>query len=364
VPLASVEDPGLVPGAIVRALGLSSAAGGAGPGPDARGLGLVRDFLRDRRALLILDNFEQLTGAAPLVLELLGACQQLTIVVTSRAVLRIQGEHEFPVGPLSLPESDRPERLEAYDSVRLFVERARAVRPSFAVDARNAAAVAEICRRLDGLPLAIELVAARTKLLPPDELLKRLGDRLQLVGGDRPDLPGRQQTVRDTIVWSYGLLKPEEKDLFAQLGVFAGGFTLEVAEAVCGPTVDLVEGLSSLIDKSLVQPNDRGYAPGFGMLRTIRAFALEQLDASGKADDVCASHARYFVGRALDAHDGLRGPDEAVWQQELLRTLTTFMSPSTGGSRTRIRTRSPRSAGRSGISGGCRARITVRAGGS
>jgi Domain of unknown function (DUF4062)/NB-ARC domain len=221
VPLASIEDPERVPASIVRALGLST-GGAATPGSDPRGLDVVRHFLRDRRALLILDNFEQLAGAATLVLELLAGCRDLTVVVTSRAVLRVQGEHEFPIGPLGLPRDGSFERVNQFDAVRLFIERAKAVRPDFAIDNDNAPAVAEICHRLDGLPLAIELVAARVKLLPPDELLKRLGDRLQLVGGNRPDLPERQQTMRDTIMWSHDLLNPDEKQVFARLGVFAG----------------------------------------------------------------------------------------------------------------------------------------------
>jgi predicted ATPase len=319
VPLASIEDPERVPASIVRALGLST-GGAATPGSDPRGLDVVRHFLRDRRALLILDNFEQLAGAATLVLELLAGCRDLTVVVTSRAVLRVQGEHEFPIGPLGLPRDGSFERVNQFDAVRLFIERAKAVRPDFAIDNDNAPAVAEICHRLDGLPLAIELVAARVKLLPPDELLERLGDRLQLVGGNRPDLPERQQTMRDTIMWSHDLLNPDEKQVFARLGVFAGGFTLEAAEAVCTPSsdFDLLEGLSSLIDKSLVQSQSLGPAPGFGMLRTIRSFALDELESSGAAEEIRGNHARYFVQRALDAHDGLRGSEEAVWQEELL----------------------------------------------
>jgi predicted ATPase len=316
VPLASVEEPEFVPASMVRALGLST-GGAASPGSGAGGLEAVRDFLRDRQALLILDNFEQLASAAALVLDLLRASASLKVVVTSRAVLRVQGEHEFPVGPLSLPAGDG--EVGHYDAIRLFVDRARAVRPDFDLDDQNPRAVAEICRRLDGLPLAIELVAARVKLLPPDQLLARLGDRLELVGGDRPDLPERQQTMRNTIAWSHDLLNPGEKRLFARLGVFAGGFTLDSAEAVCGsPADDLLEALSSLIDKSLVQSNDRGHAPGFGMLRTVRSYALERLESSGEAEEIRGNHARYFVGRALDAYDGLRGPEEAVRHEELL----------------------------------------------
>src|SRR3954454_10431694 len=319
VPLASVEDPAFVPATIVRSLGLTQ-GGAASPESATDALDVVRDFLRDRRALLILDNFEQLSGAEPLMAELLATCAGLTIIVTSRAVLRLQGEREFPVRPLSLPASGIYTGVSQYDAVRLFIERAKAVRPNFTIDEHNAPAVAEICFRLDGLPLAIELAAARVKLLQPDELLKRLGDRLELVGGDRPDLPERQQTMRTTILWSHGLLSDKEKDLFARLGVFVGGFTLEAVEAVCSSSgeVDIVDPLSSLIDKSLVHADPAGIVPGFGMLRTIRSFAVEQLEASGRVEEVRGSHADYFVERALAAHDGLRGPEEPIWQQELL----------------------------------------------
>ncbi len=319
VPLDSVEDPAFVPATIVRSLGLSQ-GGAASPDSATDALDVVRDFLRDRSALLILDNFEQLSGAAPLIGELLSSCAGLTIIVTSRAVLRLQGEREFSVQPLSLPKDGVYTGVSQYDAVRLFIERAKAVRPNFTINEHNAPAVAEICSRLDGLPLAIELAAARVKLLHPEELLKRLGDRLELVGGDRPDLPERQQTMRNTILWSYGLLSDEEKELFARLGVFVGGFTLEAAEAVCTPAgdIDIVDPLSSLIDKSLVHADPAGLVPGFGMLRTIRSFAVEQLEASGRLEETRGRHADYFVQRALAAHEGLRGPEEPTWQQELL----------------------------------------------
>jgi predicted ATPase len=252
--------------------------------------------------------------------ELLASCAGLTIIVTSRAVLHLQGEREFPVEPLGVPEDGVYTGISQYDAVRLFIERAKAVRPNFTIDEDNAPAVAQICHRLDGLPLAIELAAARVKLMQPDDLLARLGDRLDLVGGGRPDLPERQQTLRNTILWSHGLLTQTEKDLFAQLGVFVGGFTLEAAEAVCTPSseLDIVDPLSSLIDKSLVHADPAGIVPGFGMLRTIRSFAVEQLEASGRLEEVRGCHADYFVQRALAAHDGLRGPEEPNWQQELL----------------------------------------------
>jgi predicted ATPase len=319
VPLHSVEDAARVPATIVRFLGLSR-GGAASPDSDVDPANVVRDYLRDRRALLILDNFEQLRGAEPVVADLLATCAGLTIAITSRAPLRLQAEREFPVEPLSLPHDGIYTGVSQYDAVRLFIDRAKAVRPNFKIDEHNAPAVAEICHRLDGLPLAIELAAARVKLMQPEDLLRRLDDPLELAGSGRPDLPERQQTMRNTILWSYGLLDDAEKDLFARLGVFVGGFTLEAVEAVCAPEPggDLVDPLSSLIDKSLVHSDPGGAVPGFGMLRMIRSFAVEQLEASGLADGVRSRHAEYFVERALAAHDGLRGPEEPTWQEELL----------------------------------------------
>jgi predicted ATPase len=312
VPLAAVEDPARVPIAVARALR-------ANPAGKQTEVDAIRDFFGDRGALLVLDNFEQVTEAAPLVTELLSSCPGLVALVTSRAVLRLGGEHEFPVDPLGVPADGPPDSLSEYESVRLFIARARAARPDFRMDDQNAAAVAEICRRLDGLPLAIELAAARVKLLPPALLLERLDAGLEVVSGGRRDAPERHQALRNAVLWSYELLTPEEKELFARLGVFTGSFTLEAVEAVCTTpgALDAVDGLSSLIEKSLVRGDPAGRTPGFQMLRTIRDFAVELLDASGIAADARRKHARYYLERARAAQAGFRGPDQAAWSAEL-----------------------------------------------
>ena len=260
----------------------------------------VKDYLRDKRLLLVLDNFEQLISAAPVVAALLAAAPQLKIITSSRIALKLQGEHEFPVPPMDLPPATgefNMEDLRGSESVYLFVERARAAQPRFALTTGNASAVVEICRRLDGLPLALELAAARVKLLPPQAILARLDDRLKLLTGGSRDLPARQQTLRNTLEWSYSLLHEEEKILYARLSVFVGGFTLEAAEAVCNPDMklDILEGLTSLVNNSLVRQDDSidGEAH-FGMLETIRAYALERLEESGEMEDLREQHARYF----------------------------------------------------------------------
>jgi predicted ATPase len=310
VSLELVDDAGSVAAAIVRALALRPA--GAETERDA-----IRAFLRDRPALLVLDNFEQVAAAAPLVAELLAGSRELQVLVTSRAALRIRGEQEFALAPLAVPTEGGREAVSQSDAVRLFVARAKAVRPDFALDDANASAVAEICHRLDGLPLAIELVAARVRMLSPDELVARLGDRLDRVGG-LEDAPERQQTLRNTILWSYDLLGGQEKVLFRRLGVFVGGFTLEAAEAVCGADgVDVVEGSLSLVDKSLVRLDPTASRPEFRMLRTIQRFALEALESSGTAEEIRKAHAHFYVDRALAAREGLRGPDQSAWQRTL-----------------------------------------------
>ena len=313
VELAAVEDPDLVPAAILRALGLSTVGGESDSAA-------VREFFGRRKALLILDNFEQVTAAAALVTELGAACPELKFMVTSRAVLRVRGEHEFVVQPLTLPGAEDLDRISQYDAVRLFIDRARQLRPNFRVDDDNAAAVSQICHSLDGLPLAIELAAARTKLLSPEQLLARLGPRLEFVSGAGGDLPERQQTLRRTILWSYELLNDDERELFARLGVFPGHFTLEAAEGVCAPSgdLDVVAGLAALVDKSLVHSDTIGPEPAFAMLRTIRQFARELLEASEAEEAVRGAHAHFFLARAVDAHGRLRGPEQAVAHQRLL----------------------------------------------
>jgi predicted ATPase len=300
VPLEPLDDAGAVPATLTRTLGLSVAAG-------EDELAAVRDFLHGAPALLYLDNFEHLLDAAQFVAALLSEAPDLALLVTSRAALRLRGEHEYALEPLARS-----------DATQLFLDRARAAGGTFAVEAESEADIAELCEQLDRLPLAIELAAARTKLLPPSRLLERLADRLDLGGSDRRDLPDRHQGLRATIAWSYELLDPAEQELFARLAVFVGRFTLEAAEAVCTDAeVDVVAGLSSLIDQSLVRSAAQGPEPGFAMLETIRRFALDVLEAAPFAQDVRRAHASFFVQRALDAHDGLRDARQAAWQASL-----------------------------------------------
>ena len=281
VELASVSSVDLVAAAVATGLGLTTTAG--------KLFTDLQSYLRARRLLLVLDNFEQVVGAAPLLAGLLGAAPGVVVLVTSRVVLQLSGEHEFPVPPLPVPpagSSPDPEQLQRYASVDLFTERAHAADPGFELTGGNAEAVAEICRRLDGLPLAIELAAARARLLPPQALLPRLGQRLSLLTSGARDMPERQRTLRSTLDWSYGLLPASEQALFARLGVFAGPFSLPAAEAVGtgspdpGPATEsgpVLETLGSLVDSSLVQADTRGGEPRFALLETIREYALERL---------------------------------------------------------------------------------------
>ena len=257
----------------------------------------LKEFLADKQVLLLLDNVEQLVEAAPELADLLMAAPQLKLLVTSRTPLHVSGEHEFPVPSLSLPDLTKlPEiaSLSQYESVALFIERAQAVKADFVLTEENAPAIAEICLRLDGLPLAIELAAARVKLLSPQALLARLEQRFDLLVGGPRDMPSRQQTLRATIDWSYGLLGPAEQALFARVSVFAGGFTLEAAEAVCGAD-GLLAGLSSLIDNNLLRQDEQpGGEPRFTLLETIRAYALERLDELEEREEAARRHADYF----------------------------------------------------------------------
>jgi predicted ATPase/class 3 adenylate cyclase/Tfp pilus assembly protein PilF len=285
----------------------------------------LKDYLRERRLLLVLDNFEQVLGAAPAVSELLSAAAGLKVLATSRAPLGLYGEHEFPVPPLTIPDLKRPsslERLTQYEAVGLFVERARAVKPDFSITNESAPAIAEICVRLDGLPLAIELAASRIRMLPAKALLARLGNRLKLLTGGARDLPERQRTLRGTLEWSYDLLEEGEKTLFARLSVFSGGRTLEAIEAVCDKQdvlpVDALEGVSSLLEKSLLkQEEGAGGFPRFVMLETVHEFAREKLDGSGEADEIKRAHAEFFLGLAEEAFPGLKGADQLGWLESL-----------------------------------------------
>jgi predicted ATPase len=286
----------------------------------------VKEYLRDKKLLLLLDNFEQLVSAAPLVADLLAAAPALKILVTSRVLLNLRGEHEYPVPPMNIPDTMKDSDLEELDrieSVRLFVERAQAALPSFSLNSSNAATVAEVCQRLDGLPLAIELAAARVKLLSPDAILARLSDQLKLLTGGARDLPARHQTIRNTLEWSYNLLNPDEKSLYAQLGVFAGGFTLEAAEAVCNSqnNLDILEGLTSLANNSLLRQEETPEGePRFRMLATIQEYALERLAESGQLSELQQRHAQYFGGVILNqaAHQ-LFSSDALYWLNWLER---------------------------------------------
>jgi predicted ATPase len=319
VVLAAITDPELVASAIAKPLGVQESA-------DLTLTEALKYYLRGKELLLLLDNFEQVLEASPLVGELVAACPRLKVLVTSRTVLHLYGEHEYAVPPLSLPDPKRLPDLAAlsqYEAVRLFIERAQAARADFEVTNENAPAVAEICARLDGLPLAIELAAARIKLLSPQAMLPRLGNRLKLLARGARDLPERQKTLRGTIEWSHDLLDEGEKTLFARLAVFAGGRTLEAIEAVCDPQgelpVDPLDGISSLLDKSLLRQEKGGREeePRLVMLETIHEYAREKLEQSGEAEEVRKLHAEYFLALAEEAGPELKGPRQVEWLEQL-----------------------------------------------
>jgi predicted ATPase len=312
--LSSVQSPELVPGAVAAAIGVPR----EGTRPVAE---LLIDRLGGAQVLLVLDNFEHVIVAVPFVSELLAACSGVKVIVTSRALLRLRGEHEFAVMPLEVPpEGGRPVANGALGAaaVRLFVERAQDHQPQFAVAEANARAVVELCWRLEGIPLAIELAAARVRVLPPGALLDRIGDRLDLLSGPS-DLPERQRTLRATLDWSYQLLNEEERDLFAALSVFVGGFTLESAQAVCDDDeLDVLEGVSSLIEKSLVVAQERpNVEPRFRMLETVREYAHDRLDRGGKAQQTKLRMAEHFARVAEQAGDGLMGAEHRAWMARL-----------------------------------------------
>jgi predicted ATPase/DNA-binding XRE family transcriptional regulator len=271
--------------------------------------------------LLLLDNFEQVLAAGPQIAALLAAAPRLKVLVTSQAALHLAGEHEFEVPPLSRPDPGHLPplgRLEEYAAVRLFVTRAQAVRPSFVLTDENAPAVAEVCARLDGLPLAIELAAARIKLFSPQALLARLSNRLQILTAGARDLPARHQTLRGAIAWSYDLLDAGEQQLFQRLGVFVSGCTLEAVDAVCNAAGDLpleaLDGLATLVDHSLLrQEAGRQGEPRLTMLETIREYALERLEASGGADAIRQQHASYCLALAEQAQAKLAGAEAEAW---------------------------------------------------
>jgi predicted ATPase/class 3 adenylate cyclase len=318
VPLATVTETELLLPAVAETLGVRETG-------EQLLHESLKDYLSERRMFLLLDNFEQVLGAAPAVTELLAAAPDLKVLATSRAPLGLYGEHEFPIPPLTLPDLKRPpslERLTQYEAVGLFVERAQAVKPDFSITNESAPAVAEICVRLDGLPLAIELAAARIKMLPPKAMLQRLGSRLKLLTGGARDLPERQRTLRSTIEWSYALLDEGEQLLFARLAVFSGGRILEAIEAICDAEgdlpMDVFEGVSSLLDKSLLaQEEGPNGEPRFVMLETIHEFAREKLGESPDAEEIKRLHAEYFLTLAEEAHPELRGPHQLEWLERL-----------------------------------------------
>ncbi len=318
VSLAPITDSHLVASEITQTLCVKESA-------SASLTETLKAYLRGKQLLLILDNFEQVLAAAPFVADLLEACPRLKILVTSRALLQVRGEHEFAVEPLGLPKPRAALSVEALHdcaAIALFAERARLAKSDFHLTDENARHLAEICVRLEGLPLAIELAAARIKLLSPQQLLTRLDSRLNLLVSGARDLPTRQQTIRDTLKWSYDLLDEAEKQLFRRLAVFVGGFTIEDAEALTqksgGPQPDVLEGLTSLAAQNLLKqqrPSDQ--ATRFTMLETIREYGQEQLEASGEKPAVRKDHAECFLQMAEQAETHLLGKDQQAWLNRL-----------------------------------------------
>lgn len=344
VALAPIADPVFVVPTIAQALGVQE--GGGRPL-----LETVKDELRMKHRLLVLDNFEQLLPASPQVGELLAACPELKFLVTSRAALHLSGEHEAAVPPLGLPARRPPrpaEDLSQYPAVKLFIERVTAVRAEFVITNANAPAVAEICHRLDGLPLAIELAAARSKVLTPEAILARLERPLSLLTGGPRDLPARQQALRATIAWSYDLLDGAEQALFRRLAVFVGGCTLDAAEAVCSlagsQELSVLDGITALVDQSLLVSEERPDGePRIRTLETIREFALEQLEASGEGGALRRQHAAFFLALAESAVPYLQSGERAAWLTRLdaevdnLRAALTWSGTDTGDIETGLR---------------------------
>ncbi len=319
VDLSPVRDPNLVPHQIAGSFGLRRTGTGVM-------LDRVLGAVGDRQLLLVLDNFEQVVVAAPWLRSLIAGCPALKLLVTSRIRLRISGEQEYPVAPLSVQTESDSEGQMASGAVRLFVERARAIRPGFKLTGEALPAVTEIVRRVDGLPLAIELAAARTGALPPVQLLQRMEQRLPLLSGGPRDLPLRQQTMRETIAWSYDLLADREQALFRRFAVFVGGFDLDAAEALArdtavnpaeaqsGAVFDVIDGLSSLIEHSLLrQVEDEGGESRYLMLETVREFARERLAASGEDTDARHIHADHYLAFAQDGEPGPTGTVRQDW---------------------------------------------------
>lgn len=323
ISLAPVSDPELIIPTILQMFDVQI--------PDNKlPLDVLKSYLKDRQMLLVLDNFEHVVQAASTVSDLLAAAPRLKVLVTSRILLRISGERDYLVPPLRLPdprELPALQNLTRYEAVQLFIERGRAVKSNFTLTNENASAVVDICSRLDGLPLAIELAAARVRLLSPQKMLTRLNSRLGFLTGGARDLPARQQTLRSTIDWSYNLLDMNEKTLFWRLVVFVGGCTLEAAEAVCelstslsagsGQIVDVLSGLEGLIDNSLVREYEIDGEPRFTMLETIREYSSERLAESGEEAPIRQRHAQFFLKLAEEIEPKLYGTEQAAWSNRL-----------------------------------------------
>jgi len=316
VELAPITGSDQVITAIAGTLGMTEAG-------DESLLDTLIRSLRRKQMLLVIDNFEHVIDAAPVVGDLIAAAPDLKILTSSRETLRVYGEHEYPVPPLGLPKESRSQTaavISQYEAVSLFIQRAKATQPDFEIVEHNAPAIAEICTRLEGLPLAIELAAARVRLFEPEMLLARLSDSLKTLTGGARNLPRRHQTIRNTIEWSYDLLDDDEQALFARLGVFRGGRSVEAIEAVCGPdlAIDVWDGLESLLNKSLLRREEGPEGePRFVMLETIHAYASERLADSTEAVELRKRHAEYFAAMAELASTKLTGHEQGMWLNRL-----------------------------------------------
>lgn len=316
VSFASIADPMLLLPTLAQALGMQE----SGPQPIIE---QIKSMLHDKCFLLVLDNFEQVVIAASIVEELLAVCPALKVIVTSRTVLHLQAEHEYVIAPLVTPDPvqlSAPESLMQYTAIALFVERVQAVLPTFQLTQHNAQAVAKICVRLDGLPLAIELAAARIKLLPPQALLARLVQGSHLLKSELRNLPERQHTLHNTIKWSYDLLDEREQWFFRHLAVFVGGCPLDAAEAILrnGPTSDILSTIASLVDKSLLQQVERdSEMPRFVMLETVREYGLHSLQTHGELETTLHAHASYYLALVEEARPHFNGTQQVQWMVRL-----------------------------------------------
>ena len=343
VALEPIADPTLVAATIARTIGIIESG-------SRTAMEMLLDHVRERRVLLVLDNFEQVVAAAPTIAELLRAGPGLTIVTSSRALLRVSGETEFavpglpvPPDPSRLSETDRARlpaaarrfdraAVQGFEAVALFVARGGAARPGFELTDANAATVARICARLDGLPLAIELAAARLRILAPEAILERLERHFEILASTARDIPERQRTLRGAIAWSCDLLEPPARHLLDRLAVFMDGFELELAERVVGSDdlgLDVVDGLGALVDQSLVGRDDGAGEPRFALLEAIRVYALEQLTARGEADAVRERHARAYLDVAEAAEPNLAGDDQRMWLERIEREHENFRAALT-----------------------------------